>query len=301
MTNNYAEFDLNIDNYSLDELLELFKLQRNFTANEFKEAKKIVLATHPDKSKLDKQYFIFFSKAYKLLFKVNEFKNKKTNLNVTQHGEMTYEEFMGLEANSVKREDSAEQKIVNKISKKANFNQWFNDAFEKNYVKQDEENGHGDWFSSNDDIDIDGENDNEKFKNMKRRNKEHAITLAGDPSAIEGGSRLGANGFSLGSSNSSYGGGDLRTVYKDECVLSVDESDYDESKRYSSIEELKQARGSQNIKPMNNEEAKRQLLERHNEEKERDTTRAMRLVEEEETYKKQTKSFWSSLLKITNN
>ena len=33
--------DLNIDNYSLSELLKLFKLHENFTASEFKEAKKI--------------------------------------------------------------------------------------------------------------------------------------------------------------------------------------------------------------------------------------------------------------------
>ena len=52
---------------------------------------------------------------------------------------------------------------------------------------------------------------------------------------------------------------------------------------------------------MNNAESKRQLLERHNEEQDRDTERAMRLVEQEETYKKQNKQFWSSLLKITNN
>ena len=84
-----SEFDLNIDNYTLDELLDLFKLKRDFTADEFKSAKSIVLKMHPDKSKLDKNYFIFFSKAYKLLYKVNEFKNKKTNLDVTKHGEMT--------------------------------------------------------------------------------------------------------------------------------------------------------------------------------------------------------------------
>ena len=314
-----SEFDLNIDNYTLDELLDLFKLKRDFTADEFKSAKSIVLKMHPDKSKLDKNYFIFFSKAYKLLYKVNEFKNKKTNLDVTKHGEMTYEEYMGMDPiinnngnngnngingiNNIKtkREESAEQQIVNKISKKANFSKWFNDAFEKNYINQEDEDGYGDWMSSNDDLYTEEKDDKEKFRIMKERNREHAITIAQTPQAIAGG-KLGGGSYGLGGSmKGSFSGGDLRTVYRDECVLSVDETDYDKSKAYSSLEDIKQERSRQNIKPMNNAESKRQLLERHNEEQDRDTERAMRLVEQEEIYKKQNKQLWSSLLKITNN
>ena len=44
--------DLNIDNYSLINLLDLFKLDYNFTLNDLKQAKKIVLRTHPDKSNI---------------------------------------------------------------------------------------------------------------------------------------------------------------------------------------------------------------------------------------------------------
>ena len=136
---------------------------------------------------------------------------------------------------------------------------------------------------------------------MKERNREHAITIAQTPQAIAGG-KLGIGSYGLGGSmKGSFSGGDLRTVYRDECVLSVDETDYDKSKAYSSLEDIKQERSRQNIKPMNNAESKRQLLERYNEEQDRDTERAMRLVEQEEIYKKQNKQFWSSLLKITNN
>ena len=41
-----------------------------------REAKKIVLKTHPDKSRLEPKYFLFFSQAYKKIFQIYEFQNK---------------------------------------------------------------------------------------------------------------------------------------------------------------------------------------------------------------------------------
>ena len=51
----------------------------DFNADDLRRAKKIVLATHPDKSKLDKEYFLFFSKAYKVLLEIYQFKSKIIN------------------------------------------------------------------------------------------------------------------------------------------------------------------------------------------------------------------------------
>jgi len=38
--------DLNIENYDLDDILNLFKIPKNFTEEDLKSAKKIVLKTH---------------------------------------------------------------------------------------------------------------------------------------------------------------------------------------------------------------------------------------------------------------
>lgn len=54
------KLDLNIHNYELNDLLNLFKLPFHFEESHLKEAKKMVLKTHPDKSGLDKEYFLFF-------------------------------------------------------------------------------------------------------------------------------------------------------------------------------------------------------------------------------------------------
>ena len=54
--------DLNIDNYSLEDLLSLFKIDSIDSVENLSHAKSIALKMHPDKSGLDKEYFLFFSK-----------------------------------------------------------------------------------------------------------------------------------------------------------------------------------------------------------------------------------------------
>ena len=52
--------DLDITNYEYDDILKLFAVSKNFNEEDLKKAKKQVLASHPDKSGLDKSYFLFF-------------------------------------------------------------------------------------------------------------------------------------------------------------------------------------------------------------------------------------------------
>ena len=73
--------DLNIHNYDLNDLLNLFRLPFHFKEEHLKEAKKIVLKTHPDKSGLDKEYFMFFSQAYKYLLKIHQLRQSSTTTN----------------------------------------------------------------------------------------------------------------------------------------------------------------------------------------------------------------------------
>ena len=70
------DLDLNIDNYDFDDLLNLFNLDYNFTELDLKSAKRRVLMTHPDKSGLEKSYFMFFTKAYKMLSQIYYFRGK---------------------------------------------------------------------------------------------------------------------------------------------------------------------------------------------------------------------------------
>ena len=59
-----SKHNLNIHMYSLAEILNLFDLDYEFDVEGLKRAKKKVLMLHPDKSKLDPEYFLFYKKAY---------------------------------------------------------------------------------------------------------------------------------------------------------------------------------------------------------------------------------------------
>ena len=52
-----TKHNLNIHMYSLAEILNLFDLDYQFDIEGLKRAKKKVLMLHPDKSKLDPEYF----------------------------------------------------------------------------------------------------------------------------------------------------------------------------------------------------------------------------------------------------
>ena len=74
------ELDLDISNYELKDIYNLFNIKNNsLTTEAMKDAKHIVLKMHPDKSKLDSKYFLFFSAAYKKLYSIYEFQNKMQN------------------------------------------------------------------------------------------------------------------------------------------------------------------------------------------------------------------------------
>ena len=54
--------DLDLDNYSLNDLYHLFNIDDDYLSEEsLKYAKQIVLKMHPDKSRLESKYFLFFS------------------------------------------------------------------------------------------------------------------------------------------------------------------------------------------------------------------------------------------------
>lgn len=129
--------DLNISNYSLVELLKLFQLPVDFNEQDLKRAKKQVLMMHPDKSKLDKEFFLFFSSAYRLLFSVYMVRNR-TNQDTTTHPVYT--------SNDI---DLEEDDVWGKLSKRTDGNKVFNAMFEQ-HVKDHTQKGHGEWLKSHD-------------------------------------------------------------------------------------------------------------------------------------------------------
>jgi hypothetical protein len=180
--------DLNLDNYSLKDLLQLFKLPENFTASQLKEARKMVVAVHPDKSGLDKSYFIFFHKAYSLLHTVYSYKQKA-------HADMSEApSFSDIVADM---EDTDKRLLANSFTDNPKFNQEFNTLFESLYTKEDD--GHGEWLKSNEDLDM-------SFTNRKQQSR--AITIS-----------------NIEAANTPYHS-DIKSVYTIDSVIGVSEEDY---------------------------------------------------------------------------
>ena len=78
-----SDHNLQIQNYSFDELLGLFELESyQISVDDLKRAKKKVLMLHPDKSRLDAKYFLFYKKAFDIV--VQFYNNQhKQNQDVT--------------------------------------------------------------------------------------------------------------------------------------------------------------------------------------------------------------------------
>ena len=132
-------FDLDIDNYDLKDILTLFNISFNFDEHDLKTCKKTVHMSHPDKSGLDKDYFLFFCKAYNILVNIFNFKNKKhTNTN-----------YKNDEINKDKYE------AIRKFTNSDNFLEEFNKLFEENKMSNEfSDNGYGEWLQQETNKDI---------------------------------------------------------------------------------------------------------------------------------------------------
>lgn len=163
MNNNV---DLNIKNYNFNDLLKLFNLNKDYTNEDLKICYKFILKTHPDKSGLEPKFFIFYTKAFKILKNIliytQQFKiSEENNCNWKNNNE--YNEIINYQLQKERITKKIENetpnkdliKIINNMPKEE-FNRNFNLYFEKvkNEMTDEYENdGYDEWFKSNDDID----------------------------------------------------------------------------------------------------------------------------------------------------
>ncbi len=298
----YDSLDLNVDSYSREELFKLFGL-KNMSLNEdiMKECKKIVLKTHPDKSRLDEKYFIFFGKAYKKLLGIYEFQNKTNSKKVADTNEYFDTN------NSAILDNVFDSKKDLKDPKK--FNNWFNDQFDKHKLEDPNESGYGGWLKSDEDIVY---TPNVTKANMaaemeKRKKQVQTLTTYNgvrDPYASTfGGSSLMSydSNFSSGSLFSSDGMGytDLRQAYV-ESVIPVTEDDFKKTQQFKNVNDYKRHRDSVDTTPLSKEEAMRQLFNDNRQKDEESAALAFYYAQQSEKAKINQDKFWSGLKQVTN-
>jgi len=249
-----SQHNLEISKYSFDEVLELFDVDYNMNGDDMKRAKKKVLMSHPDKSRLDPKYFLFYKKAYELV--VNYYNEKIKHEDRSERKSTAY--------TPLENQDVGQEQVTGIIGKmkKKEFNAKFNDLFETNMsVKPD--TSRNDWFRNGD----------AQYSNISNVTKD-SMGKAFDQIKQHQGSLVRHTGVQMlnsvggtnlyGDSDDVYATSDpfsklqyddLRKVHKDQTILNVSESDYDNMKKYKSTDHLAQERGSQDTAPLSSQES----------------------------------------------
>lgn len=291
------KLDLNIHNYELNDLLNLFKLPFQFDESHLKEAKKMVLKTHPDKSGLDKEYFLFFSQAYKYLLKIYSLRQSSTTTNT----EYEKDDLWKNEHNVL---------IDGKISSmdQKDYNKWFNETFEKMKMKDDvEETGYGDWLKSNDDIVTDKISNSGEMNEYIQNKKQELRALVVHNDFQDSVNGRGDNLIREVPEN--YGSGmfdklqfeDLRKAHV-ESVIPVTDEDFHNRKKYATVDELNRARTQDSV--VNEKEWFSSHEDKLNNLKTADEDinirRAYKLLNQDEKARENYNKFWSDLKRLEN-
>ena len=281
--------DLNIDNYNLADITRLFQISYDFSEAELKDAKKIVMQMHPDKSRLDKEYFLFFSAAYKILYAIYQFRFKRN----------TSTEYASIDS---KANDEIVKNLLNNTIVKKDFNKWFNTLFEQTKITDEySENGYGEWLKSNEDIedfnnvakqDIDG-----KFSEKKKQLQSLIVH--------EDFKEFGQSQYELARDKPEYYSSDIfsKLNFEDlkrahvESVVPITHDDYLNRKKFNSLEELQNERG-QAIKPTSQDESRDFLNNKSKLDSNNDVERAYRLVRQDEKAKEANNKWWANMRQI---
>jgi hypothetical protein len=306
------DLDLDIRNYKLEDITALFKIPLVFNESDLRKAKLAVLQTHPDKSQLPKEYFLFFSSAYKMLYQVFSFRTGKTRNNKESYKDVIDEE------TADKSEDSMKL-CVDKVKRlnAAEFNKLFNEHYEKSKIKMEEDGGYEDWFRSQNEVE--GEDDANDLTNASWDQRINRIDkkkqLLRDQLALVSKNDLecvniygGTNhGYALGQGApaehssglfSSLQYEDLKKAHT-ETVIPVTHEDYVNSKKFNNTHDLKVFRDS-NLHSYNygKEEAVEKLNAQVHQEAEDSTHRAFMMAKQDELAQEMNKKFNGSFLKF---
>ena len=329
------KIDLNIDNYSLEDILSLFNIDYNFDENDMKNAKKIVLQSHPDKSNLDKEYFLFFTKAYKYLFFIYDFRKKKyekdnnvndnnVNDNNLNHNNVNHNNVNHNNVNdniiinnnkytniiSDEERKNNYELLKNTKEVKSNFNEWFNKMFdEHNLDTEYKKDGYGEWL-----------NDDNNFKmyqncnNVSRMNetireiKDNNYSVVKREDFDDNMSRINnaadllndkLDDYSSAEIFSKFGYNDIKKAHN-ESLIPVSESI--KRQEFNSIGEYEIFRKQEQLKNKNYtlEESKNILNNKKNNLNIIDNQRAFKLAKQDEEIEKMNNIFWSKI-KLLNS
>ena len=265
--NQHSNHNLDIENYSLYELLDLFQLDINhITPEKMKKARNKVLYMHPDKSKLPKEYFLFYKKAFEVIVRTFE-SQTKVNQNVPKNEEILYTP----DTPYVQLDKKQVQKTIHTM-KPAQFNDKFNELFESHAQLKRNNEQKNEWFHQHDEQSdmihqVKNKTDMDSaFEQFKQ--KQHAIVrYTGVVPLMNNGGSSGLydeddeddQNYISADIFSKLKFDDLRKVHKDQTVFNISEQQFNSVPQYRSVDHYVRSREQQSHEPMQKQVAEQQL------------------------------------------
>jgi hypothetical protein len=273
------DVDLDLNNYDLDDVLNLFHLNHDFTYKDLKGAMKIMHKVHPDKSSLDSKYFIFFKEAYSILLGLYKHRNS-TNKSSFREDYYTKEHAI---------------KLKNFIDSET-FNEQFNTLFEETFRR--ETYGYDDWLKNEPIDDYTIENRNTYFDN-----KHNNIVIRNNDEIKDINSSIGNNYIDANNvedySSSTFNSlkfEDVKKAYS-ETFIPVNVND-DRIGMFNSIDELKRFRGNDNIKEMSQTESEEYLENEKYSENKQMNNKIYNLIKQDKNYQHEKQKWWNKFNKL---
>ena len=127
------EYDLDINNYTYQDILNLFSISGQIDADSLRSAKRIAVMTHPDKSGLPTKVYAFYSQALKILHGIYGISCKTSS--------KSREEEQAVGSDRIWRAIGGSDQFCKK------FNALF-DEYKERIGNQDDGSGHGSWLAS---------------------------------------------------------------------------------------------------------------------------------------------------------
>jgi hypothetical protein len=290
------DIDLNINNYNLDDILNLFQVTHDFDQQDLKEAKKKVLNLHPDKSQLKKEYFLFFSKAYKILYQMHEFKQKTRKTQSDEYSDHVDESKPVVNMNSMFKNASE-------------FSGWFNKTFEELKLQDDrQDSGYNEWMQNSV---VDDNTSNIKSTSHMHQEIENRKTKMKELIPYKGVEDLTLNlstgGSELDRTKQTYYGNsnifsklpyeDLKTAHT-ETLIPVNDDDYNNMPKFKNVQEYNNHR-KQNIQMLSSDKSDELMAQKRRNEEESANRIAYQLLENQERAEKNNDIFMSRLQRIS--
>jgi hypothetical protein len=237
-----------------------------------KMVKHKVLMTHPDKSRLPPEYFLFYKKAFDVIAKY--YTEQQRQNQVLPREPMKYCAMRDHNRRTSSR--IAEEATQKEFQKK------FNQLFEENMAQKIDSTKNS-WFSSEEPVfeipsgKVTPDTMGTTFDKLKEKQSSLAIYRGVEEMTFSCGDRLyeadeddeeNARQYISSDPFSKLKFDDLRKVHKDQTVFAVSERDFQKVPQYTSVDHFMKQRNAQSLDPVDKINAEKMLLEKENQKRE---------------------------------